>query len=235
MPKTPKISLFVPAYNEESTIKKDIKGIKKQLKDSKFDFEIFIVDDNSSDSTERIGKRLSSKNKNINYIRYNEGPSKRENLAKSVNRSKGNIIVLLDAGESVPFTYIPKIIEKVINGSDIVIGSKYLKESNYDRPFYRTFFSKSYNLLINLMFSTKVSDHNIGFKAFKKNKGLKIIKKMGYDKKRGWFWDAEFIIRSREKNYTIKEIPITYRHNKTDFNFLKDIWVLKQVIRYRLR
>ncbi len=89
------ISIFVPVYNEEKILKKNILLIQKKLERLKQSFEIFIIDDNSTDETGKIGKELAQK-EYIKYIKYDEGPSQRENLGKSFILASGKTIAFMD-------------------------------------------------------------------------------------------------------------------------------------------
>src|SRR3990167_7469625 len=91
----PDASIFIPVYIEEKILEKNILKVKSKMSEFDDDFEIIIVDDGSTDSTSRIAKNLS--NKNVRYIRFDNGPSRRENLAVAMKNSRKSVVVFMDA------------------------------------------------------------------------------------------------------------------------------------------
>src|SRR3989344_9480485 len=102
-----KISLFIPVYNEEKIIEKNMQVIKKELEKITKDYEIFLVDDSSKDKTSKICKKIA-KNK-IKYIRFNNGPSRRENLAEAMKQANKEIIIFLDADLATDLKYLKEL------------------------------------------------------------------------------------------------------------------------------
>ena len=230
-----KYSVFVPVYNESKILEKNISLIYKEMKRFKSPFEIIIVDDNSNDQTQAIGKHLEKKQKQIRYVRFASGPSRRENLAKAMKMARGGILVYIDIDLAVNPKYLKNLIMDSYNW-DIVIGSRYLKGSRVKRTFFRRFISNMYNNFMRFWLGSNIKDHQCGFKAFKKSVVFPIISEMGYDKKltRGWFWDAELLIRAQRKGHSIKEIPVEWvRGNKSSFNIRRELRMVPYVIKLR--
>jgi len=229
------ISVFVPAYNEEELIEENIIKINSYLENNFIDFELFIVDDSSKDNTTNIAKRIA-KNK-IKYLRFDDGPSRRENLAVAMTQAKNNIIVYMDLDLSTDLNYLSGLVNKiVIDNYDISIGSRY-KGIKPKRKLDRLVLSKTYNTTLRILFGSKICDHQCGFKAFKKNVIFELIKDAGYDKefKRGWFWDAEILIRAQKKKYKIFELPVTWLFGqKSSFKMKKEIKLIPYLLKLRL-
>ena len=79
-------------------------------------------------------------------------------------------------------------------------------------------------------------DHQCGFKAFKKSVLMDLVKSAGYDStfKRGWFWDAEILIRARRTGYKIVEIPVTWKSgDKSSFNFKNELRMIPYMLKLR--
>ncbi len=208
-----KISCFLPAYNEADIIFNNVKKIYANLNELNNDFELFIVDDASKDNSFDKLKPLVATYKNIYYLHYDNGPSKRENLAQAFYKSSGNIIVFIDVDLEIELNSLNLLVQTIINGSDIAIGNRYLKGSSASRRPIRLMISKFYNFFIQIIFCTKITDHQCGFKAFKKNILIKLIDEMGHDltHKRGWFWDSELLIRALWKKNKITEIEVNWQ------------------------
>ncbi len=93
----------------------------------------------------------------------------------------------------------------------ISIGSRYSGIAP-KRSISRLLASRLFNLSLKLLFNSKINDHICGFKAFKKDSLVTLLQAMGYDqtKQRGWFWDAELLIRAQSMNIAINEVPVEW-------------------------
>src|SRR5262249_15599317 len=155
-------------------------------------FELLICDDSSTDGTGELLDQI--KEPEIRICHYNNGPSRRENLAVTLKEGKGNILFYMDMDLSTDLDFFSTLISPVAEGkADIAVGSRYQKGANVDREFFRWFYSISYNRTIRMLLGSKMLDHQCGFKAFRRDVFLTLLEEMGYDGqfRRGWFWDAE--------------------------------------------
>lgn len=230
----PEISVFVPVYNEEESIEGNIKKLQKALKGERF--ELIIVDDSSTDATPKIAGRLA-KNKDVMYMRFENGPSRRENLAQAFKEAKAELIIFMDSDLAVDLKHLDELIS-YSKKADVVTGSRYMKGSKTKRRFYRLIISKLYNFFLRTLFSSKVRDHQCGFKAIKKKAALELINDMGYDKKfqRGWFWDAELLIRAQKKHCVITEFPVSWVFGKkSSFNIKRELKMIPYILKLRLK
>jgi len=220
-----KVSLFVPVFNEEKILDRDIKSIDYIVNKIPMEYEIFIVNDSSRDKTAVIAEKLEAINRHVSLCNYEVGPTRRENLAQSFRKADGDIIVFVDGDLIGSLRFLSDLIDEVILGYDIVTGSRYVRGSKIKRKPFRLVISRIYNFFIRICFRTGVRDHMCGFKAFKRDVILKLVEEMGYDKslRRGVFWDTELIVRARRHGYKIKEIPIWWRERKkTALNFKRE-------------
>ncbi len=230
------VSLFVPCYNEEQRLEKNILLIYDACVSLHCTFELVIVDDNSHDRTQEIGMALADKYTFLSYLRYNTGPSRRENLAKAMQTAHSDIVVFMDLDLSVPLSHLPELVARVKN-SDIAIGSRY-KGQVAKRTFVRKVISSAYNAFMRLYFHSSIHDHQCGFKAFKKQQLLLLLDEMGYDDRfiRGWFWDVELLLRAQRKKYTIDEFSVAWTFGKkSSFEFGRELKMLPYVLLLRWR
>ncbi len=143
---TKKISLFIPVYNCKEQIKPNIEQSVKTLINSNFPFEVYIVDDNSTDKSNELANEIEKMSQggkySIRYLFYCSGPSRRENLAKSFALASGDIICFIDSDFSCDMSFLLRAIETLDdNMVDIVIGSRYVKGAKAKRRFLRRVFS----------------------------------------------------------------------------------------------
>ena len=154
--KKPKISLFIPLFNEEKIIHYHLCRINKLLKELPDEFEIFIVNDASTDESLQILQDISKLYKNVNPLNYKLGPTRRENLAQAFKEANGDIIVFLDMDLATNLRYLPRLIKQVEKkGYDIATGSRYVKGSKIKRTLTRRVISELYNRFIRIYFGSK--------------------------------------------------------------------------------
>jgi len=224
-----KLSFVVPYYNEEEIIKQSIREILRQLSNQFPDssYELLLVNDNSNDHSSEIVKEFGSL-PYVHLVNFPTGPSHRENMAKAMKQAKGDIICFFDIDLSCDITYLKNLIDAIeIEGFDLAIGNRYHRMSILDRSLGRKLISLVYNPLIRILWGSKLSDHQCGFKAFKESIFTVLWDEMGFDSPftRGWFWDTELLLRAQKKSYKIKEIPVKWKnrfHEKTWLFFIKN-------------
>jgi len=229
------ISVFVPVYNEEKILKETVRKITEELKKIGDNFEIFIIDDASNDNTPQLANELSQENPYVKYRKFTKGPSRRENLAMSFNQARGDIVLFMDVDLSTDLSHLKQLIDEIKKGADIAIGSRYMKIYP-QRKFTRKIISNLYNSFLRLIFKSKIKDHQCGFKAFKKEVIDKLVKEMGYDEtfNRGWFWDAETLIRAQRQQLKIKEFAVRWhRGEKSSFNFFREIKIIPFILKLK--
>ena len=235
--KKPFISAIIPGYNEEKVIINTINSVEKALSSIGKPFEILIVDDGSTDNTFQILRKLikSKKNSYLRFVSYKNGPSRRENLAKSFKLLKGEYVLLLDMDLSMDVKHIEDMVFWLDNGYEMVIPNRYHKDSYIERRIDRFLISKIYNGLIRTLFRTGFKDNICGFKAFKREVALKLVEKAGIDntKTRSVFWDTELIIHAKKSGIHIKEIPIHWTEGKSSaLNFKREVKMVPYIIKF---
>lgn len=235
------ISLFMPVYNSAGIIMNSLKKTYETLSLSKINFEIVLVDDNSTDETCLIGKTIRQSQwdaaRRIRYVSYDRGPSRRENLARSFHLSRYEIMGFIDADLSCDIFYFLKAVHLLEEqAADIVIGSRYAPGAKAKRRLFRLMISMVYNHVLAILLDSTFKDHQCGLKVFRKNRIMPIVEKMGYDEKyvRGWFWDAEFLIRSQKAGLKIVEMPVQWIYaESSSFNFFREIKCVLEMIKLR--
>lgn len=237
-----KISLFIPIYNSKELIIPNVKRSIEALTCSGFSFELFIVDDNSSDKSFEFATEIESMSAgsayNIRYLFYDFGPSRRENLAKSFFLASADIICFIDADFSCDISFLLEAIEILQEEkADIVVGSRYVKGARVTRRLTRRICSYFYNSTIRYLFGSSIRDHQCGLKVFRKPTIMPLIKEMGYDEAfvRGWFWDAELLIRAQKAGLSIIEMPVCWHYtDKSTFNIRRELRCIKAIAKLKM-
>jgi glycosyltransferase involved in cell wall biosynthesis len=224
----PQVTVVLPCYNERELALEHTLQLYEVLKKKSWTFELLVCDDASTDGTGKMLDALTQPE--IKAIHYTRGPSRRENLAVTLSKGRGQILVFMDMDLATDLSYLDSIIDPVMQGKyDLAIGSRYQKGADVKRELIRLVYSIGYNTTIRVMFGSKILDHQCGFKAFQRQVLQDLVKEMGYDEKflRGWFWDAELLIRAQRKKLRILETPVRWvSGRKSSFNFVRELKVL---------
>lgn len=231
------VSVFIPLYNERKIIRKAVQTVRMVLDAARINYELVIVNDASTDESQEECEKLAGEYENIRVVSCKEGPTRRENLAQSFRQARGDVIVFVDVDLVMSLRFLPDLIFSVLEGADIVTGSRYLPQSRIMRRTFRLVVSKIYNRIIRVLFQTGIKDHMCGFKAFKKDVVLSLVQEMDFDNTlcRGIFWDTELIVRARRKRYVIKEIPIWWKERKkTALCFNREVRAVPFIVRFWL-
>ena len=190
-----KITVGIPAYNEEKNIAKIIVELKKVAD------QIIVCDDGSTDSTSMIAEALGAivikHSKNLGY-----GAAIRSifNKAKEYNN---DALVTFDADGQHNVNDISGVVDPILNNkADVVIGSRFLKNSK-EVPEYRKFGIKLITKVTNLSLKESLTDSQSGFRAYSK----KVLEKLNLTDK-GMGVSTEILIKSNNYGFSIGEVPI---------------------------
>lgn len=198
-----KIAVLIPCYNEEKTIKKVIKDYRAAIPDA----YIYVYNNNSTDKTFEIVQGISSVDSRV--IIRNEYRQGKGNVIRSMFRDiDADCYLMIDGDDTYPAENAPEMVKYVLGGqADMVIGdrlsSTYFTENK--RPFHN-FGNVLVRNLINRLFKSNVNDIMTGYRAFSKYfvKGFPVLSK-------GFEIETEMTIHAVDKNFLLKEIPVTYR------------------------
>jgi len=191
-----KITIGIPAYNEEKNIASIITKLKK-ITDS-----IIVCDDGSSDMTSEISKNLGavviSHKKNMGY-----GVAINSIFQKS-KEMKSDLLVTFDADGQHRVEDIEKVVEPIKNNvADLVIGSRFLDEKSHI-PNYRKIGIKVITQITNASIKKKLTDSQSGFRAYNKQ----VLSQIS-PSDMGMGISTEILIKSSSKGLRIMEVPIT--------------------------
>lgn len=222
MKNKPKLSLIIPAYNEAPFLRRSINFIEEAVESIKASYEIVIAEDGSLDGTDKIAANLVRENSRIIHSHADGRLGKGQALKKAMKVSTGEIVVLMDADLATSLSHLSKLVSLIEGEYDGAIGSRYSKGSSISRTLLRTFTSKTYNLLIRILFGSEIRDHQCGFKAFRRKVLEYLLKDVESD---GFLFDTELIVKARKKGFSITELPVTWTEpygRISKFNLLRD-------------
>ena len=197
-----KISVFLPAYNEEKMLAKTTGNIVQVLKKVAGDYEIIIVNDGSKDKTGQIADKLASQNKKIRVIHHHPNRGYGAAVKSGTYAARYPWIVLFDADGQFDFTEITKFFKKQKEtNADIVWGYTL----NRSVPFVRKVNTFLWRFVVSLVFGLKMKWIDCGFRLFRKEIVQKIPK---LESERGAFISSEFLIKAQKSGFKIAEVEV---------------------------
>ena len=169
------LSIIIPVYNEADNIKLLVKKIKDSLKNYKY--EVLFINDGSADNTEKIIEEIIKFDKRFVCINFKRNYGQTAALQAGFDYSKGEIIVALDGDMQNDPKDIPKLINKIDEGFDVVSG---WRKNRKDNALLRVFPSKIANYIISKITGIKLHDYGCTLKAYKKEvvKDIKLYGEM---------------------------------------------------------
>ena len=111
----------------------------------------------------------------------------------------------MDVDLSTELEAFPLLVQSIVNGYDIAIGSRLLPGSRTTRSHKREVISRGYNLLVKLSHFTRISDAQCGFKAISRSAAQALTPLV---QNQQWFFDTELLLLAAKRGYKIKEIPV---------------------------
>lgn len=162
------LSVVIPAYNEVGNIEPLYLKLKKVLDNTTKEYEIIFVDDGSTDGTFDVVEKLHKKDKKVRGIKFQRNFQKAAALSAGFSEAKGDVIITLDADQQDDPGEIPKFLEKLKQGYDLVVGWRYKRKDRITKKIS----SKVFNFLVRKFTNIKLHDSDCNFKAIQK----KVIK-----------------------------------------------------------
>jgi len=200
----PSLSVVIPVYNEQNTIRRVIEEIEAVI--SRYpQAEIVVVDDGSYDGTYEQIEECLKQFSNIKALRYPRNMGKSHALSVAFANTTGDIVITIDGDGQFYPQEIPKFVDKICEGYDFVNG--FIKNKHRNESIVRAINSKLFNLVSSMTFRTSFKDANCGFKAFKGNIAKKVYLSGGEHRY------LAHIIGSW--GYRTTEVPVEYKE-RTD-------------------
>ena len=229
------ISIVLGTYNEAQNITKLIPILEEILQTQKISGEIIVVDDNSPDGTGEIVKGFGSQYGNIKLFTRPEKLGHGSALAEGYGHAVGDIIIGMDTDFSHDPFDIPKFIEKINEGFDLVLASRYIPGGSYEvkslQTFKKSLASRMGNILVRMASHVPVHDFTTSYRAMRRSVVETVVTTSP-----GNSFFMEFIIKAHRAGFKITEIPITFKDRvagesklklrKQSVTMLKDLWKL---------
>lgn len=197
-----KLSIIIPAFNEEKTIGEILRRIEAVSLPLKK--EIIVVDDGSTDNTPEI----ASKFKDVKILKNLLNQGKGAGLRKGFEAASGDIIIMQDADLEYDPNDYNKLLKPILeNKADVVYGSRFRGETQRVLYFWHYLGNTLVTLCSNIFTNLNLSDTYTGYKVFRSHVVKEILPKL---KSNGFSIEAELTARVAHGNFRIYEVPVSY-------------------------
>jgi glycosyltransferase involved in cell wall biosynthesis len=209
---SPVYSIVIPAYNESSRLGATLEKVLAYVHQEGWDAEVIVVNDGSRDNTAEIVRAMAAQDPMLRLIENPGNRGKGYSVRNGMLHAQGRIVLFSDADLSSPIEEAPKLLQALDAGTDIAIGSRWLRaETQTQRqPLHRQLFGRIFNLLLRMTLGLQFADTQCGFKAFKRPAVEAIFPLQKIER---WGFDPEILFLAQKFGYKIKEVPVLWGHS----------------------
>lgn len=235
-----KVALFILSYNAEDYIRKTIERIPEFIR-GKF-VEIFVIDDSSVDKTLeevlRAKKDFAISNLRVFKTPYNQGYGGNQKIGYTYAvRKNFDYVIMLHGDGQYPPEELPRIIEKLNDGSDALFGSRMMprmKALKGGMPLYKWIGNQVLTWLENVILGTNFTEFHSGYRTFK----VDVLKEIHFLRNSNDFhFDTDIIIQMIDAQKSIEEVsmPTHYGNETCHVNGIPYAWnCVASCIKYRI-
>ncbi|HPN84653.1 MAG TPA: glycosyltransferase family 2 protein [Victivallales bacterium] len=227
-----KISVVIPAFNEEKRLAPFLKSVLEYAKTNKLISSVIIVDDGSTDKTIEVAEEIAKKESIIKIIPNCENRGKGFSVRKGVLSADADAILYADADGATPISEVETLLNALRSGADVAIGTR--RSAKAERSGPRALIGRLFYGIVNILAVPGISDTQCGFKIFRRETASKVFSKSLED---GWAFDVEILYISQLLGYSIAELPVKWSEKEgSKLNLLRDaLKMLVAVFRIRSR
>lgn len=206
-----RVSVVIPLLNEEDSLRELAQRLEEVLpKCSNDRYEVIFIDDGSTDNSFQVIREINSKNRRFRAIRFRRNHGKSAALAVGFREARGEIVITMDADLQDDPAELPRLIEKIKEGYDLVSG---WKKKRHD-PWHKTVPSKFFNYVTSKASGISLHDFNCGLKAYRREviKTVQVYGEMHRYIPALAFWEG----------FRVTELPVTHharKHGYSKFGF----------------
>lgn len=213
------VSIVVPVYNEEEAIAGDLEVILETMEGSRWDYEVIVVDDASTDRTSEIVRGFEERGVRLLEHRDNRGGGFSRNTG--IKAAGGEVVVVTDGDGTYPNHDIPRLLEAMEDGDlDMVVGAR-RKEAG-TMKFLRTPAKWFIRKLASRMSGFNIPDLNSGLRAMRKEVLMEFMEILPW----GHSWVSTITLAMLSSGYSVDFVDIDYYPRKGDSTFhpIKDTY-----------
>ena len=209
------LSVVIPAYNEEKRVGATLLAIDKYLSLQKYEYEILVVSDGSTDKTVDVVGKYKQLVKNLEVIDNLENKGKGAVVRQGMQEARGKYRIFMDADNSTTIDHVEKMWPLFKKGYQVVIATRDKRDDKDARiavrqPFHRRLIGDMGNLLIQVVAVWGIWDTQCGFKGFSDKAVKDIFPRLRINR---WGFDIEILAIAKRLNYKIGIIPADWKND----------------------
>lgn len=214
-----RVSICMPAYNEQDNIEKTVRDCFKSLSDLSITGEVCVTDDCSKDKTPEILAKLKTEFPNLVVVTHdgiNEGYGRA--LRDAINASHGELVVTIDSDGQFDILELGRLLELLDDNLDMVVGFRDRKKDS----LLKVFADRVLNLMVRMMFGVKVRDTNCAYKLIRGD----LIRNLNIETN-GFQTPTEILLKLYYGGAKFKQAKITHREREggqSSLKFFKVSW-----------
>lgn len=196
-----KVTISIPACNEEKTLSQVLTGIRTVMDKAKYKYELQVVDDGSIDKTVNVARAYGAKVYS-HPQNYGLAETFRTEIKKFLE-SSSDVLVHIDAdGQYLPED-IPRLLKEIENGNDLVLGNRFAGGIE-SMSIIKRIGNKAFSRAISRIIKYKIGDCQTGFRAFTRDVASKINLISSHT------YTQEQVIKASREKFRIKEVPVRF-------------------------
>ncbi|MFZ0817285.1 MAG: dolichyl-phosphate beta-glucosyltransferase [Candidatus Sulfotelmatobacter sp.] len=204
-------SIVIPAYNEGQRLRATLEKVLGYVRQHGWDAEVIVVNDGSRDNTAEIVREFAKKDSLVRLVENPGNRGKGYSVRHGMLKARGDVVVFSDADLSSPIEEMPKLLDALVQGADIAIGSRWLKAElqTQRQSLHRQAFGRVFNLLLRIILGLRFKDTQCGFKAFTRRAAQTILPLQHIER---WGFDPEILFLARKFGFPVEEVPVLWGH-----------------------
>jgi glycosyltransferase involved in cell wall biosynthesis len=228
----PFVSFVLPAYNEGEFIERALERLDSSVNGGGLRYEVVVVDDGSVDDTRLKVLNYAARRWNVRVFGYDRNVGKGFAVKTGFWKAVGDAVVFVDSDSDVDAGQVERYVD-ALKDADIVVGSKWHRDSVVEVSFVRRLLSRGFNVLVRLLTGVGVGDTQCGIKAVRREAFCEVFRRLSVKR---YAFDVELLVLARVFGLRVVELPVRLKLNGR-FSF-REIWrmfVDLLGITYRLR
>lgn len=213
-----KLSVVIPAHNEEDCLYGTVYAIVNRLQSERILHEVVIVNDNSTDNTEKVCQQLALEFPTVRYVDNYPPNGFGFAIRRGLAEFEGDAVAIVMADASDDPKDLLAGYYKLIEGYDCVFGSRFIKGGKVvDYPFHKLFINRLANLFIKVLFGLSYNDTTNAFKLYRREviEGVQPILSHHFN------LTVELPLKALVRGYSYAVIPIRWYNRQTGISKLK--------------
>jgi glycosyltransferase involved in cell wall biosynthesis len=205
----PQLDIVIPVYNEAHVLVGSVEKLRSFLHETNFPYtwRVVVADNASTDRTLDVAQELSRQHDDVAAIHVPQKGRGRA-LKKAWLESDAGAMCYMDVDLSTDLSCLLPLANVVLqDGYDLATGSRMTRGSKTTRSLRRETTSRGFIALIKLLFLSKLSDTQCGFKAITRQAARELLPLVENDE---WFFDTELLLLAEKGGYRVKDVPVLW-------------------------